>query len=215
MNPAHPVSLAAPLWLNFYQQQNEEESVRLASELLANRIEWRAGSRWVAVSVLLEDAAKSGQYENLLELLSNLYPNLFNDPPYDVQRDLHDTFFVGLALVQSGDTDRGGHLLRAYLERRDQEDEVLGVHWSSVAARLALGEKEAAMSKFRELARVNKWFWLWPGHGVAYGILSQVMLKHSTIFDPIRNEPEFIELLELYETNAAEQRRLVQEMDIH
>jgi hypothetical protein len=41
------------------------------------------------------------------------------------------------------------------------------------------------------------------------------MLKHSVIFDPIRNEPEFIELLELYETNAAEQRRLVQEMGIH
>ena len=207
MNPEHPVSLAAPLWLNFYQQQNEEESVRLARELLANRIERRRGSRLVAVFVLLEYAAKSGQHEILLELLDNLYPNLFDDPPYDLQKDWFAAFYVGLALIQSGDIDRGGHLLRAYLEIQDQNDKALGVHWSSVAARLALGEREAAMSKFRELARVNKWSW--PG------IMSQTMLRHSSIFDPIRNEPEFIALLELYETNAAEQRRLLQEMGIH
>ena len=214
-NPEHPVSLAAPLWLNFYQQQNEEESVMLARELLANRIAWRGGSRLVAVFVLLEYAAKSGQHKILLELLDNLYPSLFDDPPYDLQKNWFATFYVGLALIQSGDIDRGGHLLKAYLEIQDQEDEALGPNWRSVAARLALGEKEAAMSKFRELARVNKWFWLGTGQFAMYGILSQVMLKHSAIFDPIRNEPEFIELLELYETNAAEQRRLLQEMGIH
>lgn len=210
----HPVSLAAPLWLNFYQQQNEEEIVRLARELLANRIEWRRAARPVVVFVLLEHAAKSGQHEILLELLDNLYPNLFDDPPYDVQRSWYAAFIVGLALIQSGDTDRGGRLLRAYLENQDLADEALGPDWRSVAARLALGEKAAAISTFREFARVNKWFWQ-NTYSVPYGILSQVMLKHSVIFDPIRNEPEFIELLELYETNAAEQRRLVQEMGIH
>jgi len=207
MNPEHPVSLAAPLWLNFYQQQNEEESARLARELLANRIESRRQSRWVAVVVLLGYAAKSGQHEILLELLDNLYPNLFADPPYDLQKDWFATFYVGLALIQSGDTDRGRHLLRDFLEWMDPSDEVDGPNWSSVAARLALGERDAAMSKFRDLARVNKWW--------VPGIMSQTMLRHSAIFDPIRNEPEFIELLELYERNVAEQRRLVQEMGIH
>jgi TolB-like protein/Flp pilus assembly protein TadD len=214
VNPGHSVSLVAPLWLNFYQQQNEEESVRLARELLANRIEWRRGAVPVVVFALLEHAAKSGQYEILLELLDNLYPNLFDDPPYDVERSWYAAFMVGLALVQSGDTDRGRHLLRAYLEYHDLADEALGPDWKSVAARLALGEKAEAISTFRELARVNKWFWQ-NIYSVPYGILSQVMLKHSVMFDPIRNEPEFIELLELYETNAAEQRRLVQEMGIH
>ena len=207
INPEHPVSLAAPLWLNFYLQQHEEESVRLARELLADRISNRGGSRWLAVAVLLEYAAKSGRHQTLLELLDNLYPHLFDDPPYDVQRNSVATFYVGLALIQSGDIDRGTHLLKAFLEEQDPRDEARGPNEYSVIARLALGEKEAAMSKFREFARDNKWSW--PG------VVTQSMVKHSVIFDPIRNEPEFIELLDFYETNAAEQRRLLEEMGIH
>jgi len=41
-------------------------------------------------------------------------------------------------------------------------------------------------------------------------ISKQTMYKHSALFDPIRDEPEFIELLKEYRDNAAEQRRLVQ-----
>jgi hypothetical protein len=41
------------------------------------------------------------------------------------------------------------------------------------------------------------------------------MFKHSKLYDPIRDEPEFIALLDEYRKNAAEQRRLVQEMGIH
>ena len=159
------------------------------------------------MSVLLEYAAKSGQHEILLELLEDLYPNLFDDPPYDLQKDWDAAFYVGLALIQSGDIDRGGHLLRDVLKLADPYEEALGPAWESVAARLALGEREAAISTFREFARVNKWTRL--------GIMSQTILRHSSIFNPIRNEPEFIELLEFYRTNAAEQRRLVQEMGIH
>jgi tetratricopeptide (TPR) repeat protein len=157
--------------------------------------------------VLLEYAAKSGRYQTLLELLDNLYPHLFDNPPHNVKREWLATFYVGLALVQSGDIDRGRHLLRTFVEHQDPRDEAFGPNWRSVAARLALGEKEAAMSKFREFARDNKWSW--PG------VVTQSMVKHSVIFDPIRNEPEFIELLDFYASNAAEQRRLVQEMDIH
>jgi hypothetical protein len=45
------------------------------------------------------------------------------------------------------------------------------------------------------------------------GPTNLAMFKHSSLFDPIRDEPEFIELLDEYRKNAAEQRRLLQEMD--
>jgi len=207
INPEHPVSLAAPLWLNFHQQQSEDESVRLARKLLADRIELSPWARELALLVVLENAAKSGRYEGVLELLEKLYPNMFADPPYDIERNLRYVFYVGLALIQSGDIDRGSHLVRAFLGYIVEWVDFRGPSWKSVAGRLALGEREVAMTIFREFALVNKWWW--PG------IVSQTMLKHSAIFDPIRNEPEFIELLDFYERNAVEQRRLLQEMGIH
>ena len=36
------------------------------------------------------------------------------------------------------------------------------------------------------------------------------MFRYSSLYDPIRNEPEFIALLEFYEQNAAEQRNLLE-----
>ncbi len=42
------------------------------------------------------------------------------------------------------------------------------------------------------------------------GVYQQTMFKHSALFDPIRDEPESVALLEEYRKNAAEQRRLVQ-----
>jgi hypothetical protein len=37
------------------------------------------------------------------------------------------------------------------------------------------------------------------------------MFRYSSLYDPIRDEPEFIALLDLYERNAAEQLRLLKE----
>ena len=41
------------------------------------------------------------------------------------------------------------------------------------------------------------------------------LINNDPLLNSIRDEPEFIELLEFYQTNAAEQRRLLQEMGIH
>ena len=38
------------------------------------------------------------------------------------------------------------------------------------------------------------------------------MLRYSSLYDPIRDEPEFIALLDEYDRNAAEQRRWLIEM---
>jgi hypothetical protein len=39
------------------------------------------------------------------------------------------------------------------------------------------------------------------------------MLRYSSLHDPIRGESEFIALLDIYESNPAEQRQLLQAMD--
>ena len=43
---------------------------------------------------------------------------------------------------------------------------------------------------------------------------SLFLLRHSSLFDTIRDEPEFIALIDDFERNAAEQRELLQAMDL-
>jgi hypothetical protein len=94
--------------------------------------------------------------------------------------------------------------MRSYLALQDKKDAAYPVFPWSISGRLALGEREAALDKFREFA-ANKWWW--SGNKV------HLMFRYSSLYDPIREEPEFIALLELYERNAAEQRRQLQEAD--
>ena len=66
-----------------------------------------------------------------------------------------------------------------------------------------MGELDIALEKFRNFVTDSKWSW---------GIYSRrLWLRHSSLFDPIRSEPEFIALLEAYDHNEAEQRQLLQE----
>ena len=73
-----------------------------------------------------------------------------------------------------------------------------------IEGRLALGEADAALEEFRQFDATDK---LANAH-----VVSQLMLRYSSLYDPIRYEPEFIELLDMYDKNAAEQRKRLKEM---
>jgi TolB-like protein/Flp pilus assembly protein TadD len=198
----HAMSRSAPLWLNYYLQQNEDENFRLARELLDDRIDDRFGSRFIALIVLTEHAAKTGRHDVALEALDNLYPHLFDDPPYDLAKSRMATYYVGRALIQSGDVDRGSYLMQSYLNLQEPYDEVYGVSAGSVAGRLILGDTDGALSKFAGVAQD-------PFAGMFRGFL----LERSSVYDPIREELAFVELLELYRQNTEEQRKLLRAMN--
>jgi len=199
----HPMSRAAPLWLNYYLQQNEDESYRLARKLLEDRIGSRHGLDRIALNILVEHADRTGRHEAALELLDNLYPHLFDDPPHDLDKDFRATFFVGLALINSGDVDRGTYLMDSYLGLREQLDEAFGVHRVSVAGHLILGDTDAALDKLAGIAQ-NKY---------GGGVRNKLYLERSPVFDTIREEPVFIALLDEYRENAAKQRQILQAMN--
>jgi len=195
----HPMSRAAPLWLNYYLQQNEDESFRLARELLGDRIGSRHGSDTIALTVLVEHAARTGRHEAVLELLDNLYPHLFDDLPHDLDKDFRATYFTALALINSGDADRGSHLMKSLQELTERFVEAYGVHRRTVAGALALGDIDTALDKLAGLAQ-KKYFWQ----------DDKLLLERSPLFDPIRDEPDFIALLDDYRKTAEEQRKILQ-----
>ena len=198
----HPASRSAPLFLNYHLQQNEDENYRLARELLDDRIEERRGSRLIALIVLTEHAAKTGRHDAALEVLDNLYPHLFDDPPHDLDEDFTATYFAGLALINSGDIERGSFLMQSFLDLRDRYDEAYVVQWGSIAGNLLLGNTDAALGKLEGFAKTKY-----------YGRRNSLFLERSPVFDAIREEPAFIALLDEYRENAAEQRQILHSMN--
>ncbi len=211
LDAQHPMSRSAPLFLNYYLQQNEDENFQLARELLEDRIDDRFSSRTIALIVLIEYAAKTGRNDVAVEVLDNLYPHLFDDPPYDLDRDLRGTFYAGLALIQSGDTDRGSHLMQAFLDLQEPRDEVYDAYRLSIAGRLILGDRSGALDKLTRFAQNIESRMSYGG--VNYWALNRMILERSPVFDPLRNEPAFIALLNEYRENAEEQRQILQAMN--
>ncbi len=201
IDPDNPSVRVHTILLNYYLQQNEEENLQLAREFLLEENGLTGINRDIALIVLTESGARLGQQNIVLETLQDLYPHLFDDSPHDFDNADLSTFFSALVLLRSGDIDQGTLLMKAYLKERDRWDDAYTVSWTSIAGRVALGDIDAALTRengFRKTMYLE------------IGVDELTMFRHSTLFDPIRDEPEFIELLELYETNAAEQRRLLQ-----
>jgi TolB-like protein/Flp pilus assembly protein TadD len=202
INVQGAMSRAARLWLNYYLQQNVEESVRLARELLNEDVENRYGSRDIALIFMIEHAARTGNYGEALDLLDNLFPHLFDDPPHDFLVSMSGAYFTARALIESGDQERGARLMNTWLDLQEPDDEAYGVSYRSVAARLLLGDTDGALKKLAGLSQDR------------YRTLNtQMILEHGSEFDLIRDEPAFIGILNEYRENAVRQRTIMQAMN--
>ena len=123
-------------------------------------------------------------------------------PPYDLDKNFGATYLAGRALIQSGDVDRGAHLVNSFLDLLEPYAEIYSVGSASIASRLLIGETDGAMEQLdRFVARPNS------------GFLTRLALEHSPVYDSIRNEPAFIALLDGFHKNAEEQRQILQAMN--
>ncbi len=186
------------LIMNAYYQRNDAEVFADAKQLVIDK--YGAGARF-----FIEYGIRLGKLDEVLTTLEMLYPNLFIDPPRDFDATSLGVYQTGLALILNGEVQRGAPLVRAYLDEMDRRERTWFVYPSSIRGRLALGETEAAMEKFRKYAAA-KWYWFDPGE--------HILFRYSSQYDPIRDEPEFIELLEAWDANAAKHREKLQSMDL-
>ncbi len=201
-----------PLLLDMYYQRNDREVFTTLKALVSESPGVNAfGDPFGSQHVLfIEYGSRLGKLDEVLETFEELYPKL--DPPSSREgyRESLQSSWVGLALLRHGDVQRGEPLMRAYLEAADIRDrtpgEIRDVYSVSALGRLALGETDAALGKFRQLDATDKW--------INGSVVTLLMLRYSSLYDPIRDEPEFIELLDMYDKNAAEQRKLLKTMSL-
>ena len=79
------------------------------------------------------------------------------------------------------------------------DDEVYGIVSASISGQLLLGDTELALITLGKYTQ-------WPD----FGFFGRALLERSPVYDPIREEPAFIALLDDYRNNATEQREILQ-----
>lgn len=196
------IDLSSSSYINVYYQRNDEAIFANAKQLLLDG----AGYPFGPHGHIVEYGARLGRLNEVLAILEERYPQVFSEPPPNILRPSEVGIYYpsALALLRSGDTERGEPLMRACLDAEDKYYAAYKlVRLRAIEGRLALGERDAAMEQFRRFAELK---WIWNGGQFT----TRRKFQHSSLYDPIRDEPEFIALLDLYEKNAAEQRRLVE-----
>jgi TolB-like protein/Flp pilus assembly protein TadD len=200
MDPEHPISQAAPLIMYYYTRENPEENVRLARELLENKIETRRGARFIALQVLYEHSLENDQLDSFLAVLDNLYPYLFDAPPIDYERSGLGTFYVGAAEFNNGNEERGTEFLQAWSKMVATFEDAYGfTNVGRLLVDIMIGDRDTVLQD-GELS----------AHRMYNGDFNYMMLKHAPSADPVRDDPEYIELLQKYEANALIQQQILQ-----
>jgi TolB-like protein len=194
--------------LDAHYQRNDEQVFMSMQQWMSNF----PGKRWdyfgAQQLILIEYGERVGRLDAVLDWFRAIAPHLFVEPPTDLKKDVGTTFATGITLLRHGDRERGEPFTRLGLEvlhKREQAGYFIDP--ANLVAYLALGETEAALETLREITALNKFHGM---NGNAY----QGMFRYSSLFEPLRREPEFIALLEVYDQNAAEQRELLQAMDL-
>jgi hypothetical protein len=92
--------------------------------------------------------------------------------------------------------------MKSFLDSSERFDAAYGANRRSVAGHLKLGDTDVALDKLAGFVQ-NKYNWE----------ENKLYLEHSPVFDPIREEPAFIALLDEYRENAAEEQQILQAMN--
>lgn len=195
----HPVSRAAPLFLNYYSQEDNAENARLARQLIDEKIESRRNSRYMAFKVLLDYAVETDEYGVILDALDSVYPHLFGDPPHSFDKSYMATYMTGIALTRSGEVERGTEFLHWWQSDTEPYEEIYGIGLSSLSLRLFLGNEDDALASIDSYSK-RKYRWEF----------NRILLERDPLYDRIRDEPEFATLMEDYRANAEVQRQLLQ-----
>jgi hypothetical protein len=105
-------------------------------------------------------------------------------------------------LTRDGDAERGQEFLRWILSENKPSVEVYGADRNTVNLSLLLGDRNAALRSLDEFSdrKFDSEF-------------NAILMERDVAFDPIRDEPAFIAIMDDYERNAAEQRELLQAMN--
>lgn len=122
VDPNHPMSATAMLYLDIVRGENLQASAELSTRLLENNIDNRKGSRGMALVMLALRAEVSGDFSDYLRWIETDYPEYFMDPPRaPLDHDVVRAARIAYALCKAGKSEQATRLaefaMNSVLER--------------------------------------------------------------------------------------------------
>ena len=105
-------------------------------------------------------------------------------------------------MAGSGEVERGAELLRWWNTEERPFEEIYGVGRDSITVSLMLGDKTEALQKLQRFSESD--------FSKTY---HRIFLENDPLFDAVRDEPQFIALMNNYRIIAEQQRELLQAMN--
>lgn len=196
IDPGHPLSRTAPLALSLYEGRGSREAARLARQLLDDGIPARKSARYLVLQALWDEAVTHGGWDELLELLSNHFPEYFDpDGDWSGQQDL-TTWMVGSILFAAGREEQAMRILQPILDKGAEFRQKLGYNEGAIWNLAAAGRRDELIAELADTQELGMSAYLWP-----------VGVSNFPGFDFVRDEPEMKALVESLEAKAIEQRQ--------
>ena len=184
-------------------ESNPDAAMELGRQTLENHTFNRWGSETLAVRTLLIGAIDQGRTDSALELLRQVQPELFETAPTINGGNAVQAVDIAHLLQLAGQNKMAGKLLQAVLEAYDVpyaiSDEWLRTGKAQALA--LLGENEAALNELRQQVN-NGWRHLWRWD-----------TELNPNFESLREEPEFLAIIEFLDADMARQLEDVRAME--
>ncbi len=182
---------------------NADAGAELGRQTLENHTFNRWGSETLAARTLLIGAIDQNRIDSALELLRQVRPELFEATPTINGANAVQAVDTAHLLQLAGQNKMAGKLLQAVLEAYDVPYAITDdwVRSGKAQALALLGEKEAALDELRQQVD-NGWRHLWRWD-----------TELNPNFESLREEPEFISIIEFLSADMARQLEDVRAME--
>ena len=198
----NPMTLTDRAMLDVFEG-NSDTAMELGRQTLENHTFDRWGSETVAVRTLLIEAIDQGRTDSALELLRRVQPELFETAPTINGGNAVQAVDTAHLLLLAGQSEMAAKMLQAVLAAYDVPY-VISDDWvrtGKAQALALLGEKEAALNELRQQVD-NGWRLLWRWD-----------TELSPNFESLREEPEFLAIIEFLDADMARQLEDVRAME--
>jgi TolB-like protein/Tfp pilus assembly protein PilF len=182
---------------------NTDAAMQLGRQTLVNHAVDRWGSKTTAARAVLIGAINQGQANNALQLFRQVRPELFDTNPAIDGGNVLQAVDAAHLLQLSGQNDLASILLQAILAAYNVPYAISDgwVLTAKAQALALLGEKQAALTELRQQID-NGWRMLWRWE-----------TEFNPNFESLRDEPEFLAMIEFLSADMARQLEDVRAME--